>query len=86
MGGWEDGPGRFGGDPFQYMTMMMGMSSYLPSLVPQIALIWLSPLENHPYSIDALIFGRYRAPRSSPRPGRSTRSRPSRAETPLVIS
>jgi hypothetical protein len=51
-------PGRFGGDPFSYMTMIMGMSNYLPSLIPQIALIWLSPLENHPYSIDALIFGR----------------------------
>ncbi len=50
------GAGRFGGDPFQLMTMMM--ADYLPGLIPQVALIWLSPLENHPYSVDALIFGR----------------------------
>jgi len=54
--GFGPGMGRFGGDPFQFATMMMG--GYLPGLLPQVALIWLSPLENHPYSLDSLIFGR----------------------------
>src|SRR3954447_2205803 len=40
MGGGMGWPGRFGGgDPFQYMSMVMGLSTYLPSLIPQIALI-----------------------------------------------
>jgi hypothetical protein len=46
--------GGWGNDPF--IVMMMAMS--LPNLIPMAALIWLSPLENHPYSVDALIFGR----------------------------
>jgi uncharacterized membrane protein YphA (DoxX/SURF4 family) len=78
-------PGRFGGDPFQFMTMLLGMSSYLPSLIPQIALIWLSPLENHPYSIDALIFGRNAIEIVPPAPvAHEPTEQP--AETPIVIS
>jgi hypothetical protein len=46
--------GRWGNDPFSAMMMSM----VLISLLPQAALIWFSPLEYHPYSIDALIFGR----------------------------
>jgi uncharacterized membrane protein YphA (DoxX/SURF4 family) len=46
--------GGWGNDPF--LVMMMAMS--LPNMIPMAALIWLSPLENHPHSIDALIFGR----------------------------
>jgi hypothetical protein len=61
--------GRWGNDPFSAMMASMVMIS----LIPQAALIWFSPLENHPYSIDALIFGRNEidmAPRlSSPLPG-----------------
>ncbi len=45
---------RFGND--QYLIMMT--SIHLPNLLTNVATIWLSPLENHPYSIDALIFGR----------------------------
>jgi uncharacterized membrane protein YphA (DoxX/SURF4 family) len=81
MGGW---PTRFGGDPFQYMSMVMGMSTYLPSLIPQIALIWLSPLENHPYSIDALIFGRNPVQIVPPTP--VTVERTEAVEEPVVIS
>jgi uncharacterized membrane protein YphA (DoxX/SURF4 family) len=82
-GGW---PGRFGGDPFGYMTMVMGMSMYLPSLIPQIALIWLSPLENHPYSIDALIFGRNPVEIVPPASAPATQERTEPAESPMVIS
>jgi uncharacterized membrane protein YphA (DoxX/SURF4 family) len=79
-------PGRFGGDPFQFMTMLLGMSGYLPSMIPQIALIWLSPLENHPYSIDALIFGRGASPIVPPlRPVAPEPAEPP-AEAPVVIS
>ena len=46
--------GRWGNDPF--FAMMMSMS--LPNLLVHSAMIWLSPMENHPYSVDALIFGR----------------------------
>jgi uncharacterized membrane protein YphA (DoxX/SURF4 family) len=81
VGGW---PGRFGGDPFQYMSMVMGLSTYLPSLIPQIALIWLSPLENHPYSIDALIFGRSAVEIVPPRP--VIQEPTEAAESPVVIS
>lgn len=45
---------QFGND--QYLIMMT--SIHLPNLLTNVATIWLSPLENHPYSIDALIFGR----------------------------
>ena len=80
-------PGRFGGDPFQFMTMLLGMSGYLPSLIPQIALIWLSPLENHPYSIDALIFGRTATPIVPPlRPVAPEPAEQPPAEAPMVIS
>ncbi len=47
-----------GGGPDQMITVMMVTAFYLPSLMPLIALIWLSPLENHPVSVDALIFNR----------------------------
>jgi uncharacterized membrane protein YphA (DoxX/SURF4 family) len=40
--------------PFLDMFRSAGISN----LLPYAALIWLSPLENHPISIDALIFGR----------------------------
>jgi hypothetical protein len=87
MGGW---PSRFGGDPFQWMTMMMGLSGYLPSLIPQIALIWLSPLENHPYSVDALIFGRNSVEIVPPSPVTQEPAEAAetveRAETTIVIS
>jgi len=66
-------PGRGWGIPNAGMLMMMeaGMLS-LPGLLTHAALIWLSPLANHPYSIDALIFGRA-APEafSMPDPGPS---------------
>jgi uncharacterized membrane protein YphA (DoxX/SURF4 family) len=86
-GGWG-GPGRFGGDPFGYMTMIVGMSTYLPAMIPQIALIWLSPVENHPYSVDALIFGRNPVeivpPAQAPMPVEREPTEP--AEAPMVIS
>jgi hypothetical protein len=40
----------------QFLGMLMSMT--LPNLLTNAAMIWLSPLENHPYSVDALIFGR----------------------------
>jgi hypothetical protein len=87
MGFGGGGPGRFGGGPFQYMITMMELSIYLPSLIPQIALIWLSPLENHPYSIDALIFGRGASPIVPPlRPVEPEPAEPQPAEAPVVIS
>ncbi|WP_435009968.1 DoxX family membrane protein [Tundrisphaera lichenicola] len=52
----------FGGNPFDSMALMFGMSSFLPGLIPNLVLIWLSPLENHPYSVDALIFNRAAGP------------------------
>ena len=68
--------GRWGNDPFSAMMMSM----LLPSLIPQAALIWFSPLENHPYSIDALIFGRNEIEmspeHSSPAPGGSFEPQP----------
>jgi len=81
-GGW---PNRFGGNPFEYMTMVMGMSAYLPSLIPQIAMIWLSPLENNPYSLDALIFGREPVSIVPPAPVTEEGTEES-VESPVVIS
>ncbi len=62
--GWPNPAGGLG-DPFLGMLMM---TTGLTGLLPQAALIWLSPLENHPYSIDALIYGRKAmpAPEASP--------------------
>ena len=40
----------------------------LPSLLTNAAMIWLSPLENNPYSVDALIFGRNEMEPAWPRP------------------
>jgi uncharacterized membrane protein YphA (DoxX/SURF4 family) len=45
--------GRWGND---YIAMM-GLAG-VSNLLPNAALIWLSPLENNPYSVDAMIFGR----------------------------
>jgi hypothetical protein len=56
--------GRFGNDQF----FMMMMSSSLPNLLTNAALVWLSPLENNPYSVDALIFGRNEIEPFEPRP------------------
>ena len=41
-------------NPFMAMLVM----NAAPSLIAQSLLIWLAPLENHPISIDTLIFGR----------------------------
>ena len=57
--------GRFGNA--QYFEMMLSTS--LPNLLTNAAMIWLSPLENNPYSIDALIFGREEMEPVAPRPG-----------------
>jgi hypothetical protein len=62
--------GIWGNDPF--LAMMVSMS--LPTLLTQAALIWLSPLENHPYSIDTLIFGRNEIEPPPPAPEPSTAS------------
>jgi uncharacterized membrane protein YphA (DoxX/SURF4 family) len=78
--GFRPGMGRFG--PDTYMMMMMGMSSYLPGLLPHIALIWLSPLENHPYSVDALIFGRNAPEIVPPSPAPTAGLRPDAPEEP----
>ncbi len=43
-----------------YANMVMSMS--MVNLIPYAALIWLSPIENHPISVDALIFGQPREP------------------------
>ena len=56
--------GRWGND--QFFSMMLSMS--LPNLLPHAAMIWLSPLENHPYSVDALIFGRNELEPAAPSP------------------
>ena len=56
--------GRGGGDEF--LTMMMSMS--LPNLLTNAAMIWLSPIENNPYSVDALIFGRNEMEPDAPAP------------------
>lgn len=58
------GPSNPGG--WQFYTPNAGvpsnfavlMTTFLPNLLTQAALIWLSPLRNHPYSIDTLIFSR----------------------------
>ncbi len=54
------------------------MTTNLPTLLTQAALIWLSPLENHPYSVDALIFGRNEM---EPAPPAEVPARPEDAET-----
>ena len=69
--------GMWGGDPF--FAMMLSMS--LPSLLAQAALIWLSPLENHPYSIDTLIFGRNEIEAPPPAPPRSPEVPPEAEDT-----
>jgi len=58
--GATTGGGMFPNNPNFTMLMMLGAGggSFLPGLLANAALIWLSPLENHPYSVDALIFGR----------------------------
>ena len=63
MGGFNMG-GRWGNDPF--LNMMMTMT--LPNLLVHATMIWLSPLENHPYSVDALIFARNELEPAPPRP------------------
>jgi uncharacterized membrane protein YphA (DoxX/SURF4 family) len=51
----------------EYIAMMMTMS--LPNILTNAAMIWLSPLENNPISVDALIFGRNEIePESFPTP------------------
>ncbi len=62
-GGFNMG-GRWGND--QFLAMMM--SSSLPNLLTNAAMIWLSPLENNPFSVDALIFGRNELEPIDPRP------------------
>ena len=54
LGGMAPGRG-VGGDP--YLTSLM-MSMLLPGLIPYALMIWLSPLANHPFSVDSLVFGR----------------------------
>ena len=49
-------PGGFGRGGFDSFLIVMMPLTFL-SMIPLAALIWLSPLENHPYSVDALIFG-----------------------------
>ena len=52
------GPGL--DDPYLTMTTQM-----LPMLmVPAVLMLWLSPVANHPWSIDALISGRDRDSRA----------------------
>ncbi len=46
----------------------MMLSASLPNLLTNAAMIWLSPLENHPFSVDALIFGRDEIEPFEPRP------------------
>ena len=72
-GGFNMG-GRWGNDPF--LAMMMSMS--LPNLLVYATMIWLSPLENHPYSVDALIFARNELEPAPPRlePAQETEPRP----------
>lgn len=65
MGGVNMG-GRFGN--FQFFEMMMGMGA--SNLLANAALIWLSPLENNPFSVDALIFGRNEIEPVEPMPAR----------------
>jgi uncharacterized membrane protein YphA (DoxX/SURF4 family) len=56
--------GPWGNDPFLSM-----LSTSLPNLLTNAAMIWLSPLENNPFSVDALIFGREEIePESFPTP------------------
>jgi uncharacterized membrane protein YphA (DoxX/SURF4 family) len=70
------GNGQFGvaTDPF----LSMILQSNLPQLIPYAALIWFSSVENHPVSIDALIFGRTELvpdePAQTELPGSSTHS------------
>jgi hypothetical protein len=55
--GTSGSPGFRGGwASDQFMAMLMMTS--LPNLLTNAAMIWLSPLENNPVSVDALIFGR----------------------------
>jgi uncharacterized membrane protein YphA (DoxX/SURF4 family) len=69
----------------QFLAMMMTMS--LPNLLTNAAMIWLSPLENNPISVDALIFGRNEMePESFPTPAPIPTPEPSAVEeAPIQI-
>jgi hypothetical protein len=80
--------GGWGND--QFMAMMMMTS--LPNLLTNAAMIWLSPLENNPFSVDALIFGRNEIepgsfPTPTPRPTPEPIPEPEAAveQAPIVI-
>ncbi len=62
------GPGGlFRGNPNNAMLLMLATSgASLPGLLTYSSLIWLSPLANHPFSVDALIFGRATGPELTP--------------------
>jgi hypothetical protein len=79
MGGMNMG-GRWGNDPFT--AMMMSMS--LPNLLVYATMIWLSPMENHPYSIDALIFAKNELEPSMPRPEPAQATEPGPMPEPEV--
>jgi hypothetical protein len=80
-GGFNVG-GRFGN--VQFFEMMMATS--LPNLLTNAAMIWLSPLENNPYSVDALIFGRNEMEPTWPRPEPITIPEPAaEGEAPIQI-
>jgi hypothetical protein len=79
MGGMNMG-GRWGNDPF--LAMMLSMS--LPNLLVHATMIWLSPMENHPYSIDALIFARNELEPTMPRPEPAQATEPESMPEPEV--
>ncbi len=54
------GSGAAANDPYVVATNQM-----LPILmVPNVLLLWLSPVANHPFSVDALVFARAREARA----------------------
>ena len=73
------GPGL--NDPYLVAT-----TQRLPMLmVPAAMMLWLSPVANHPYSIDALIFARDREARAIRPPAAVMSPEPARPEAGLTI-
>jgi hypothetical protein len=73
--------GRFGNG--QYFEMML--STNLPALLTNAAMIWLSPLENNPVSVDALIFGRNEIEPIAPMPEPIPEPATAVEQAPIVI-
>jgi len=73
-------PYALGNDPFFHAATVM----MLPNLVANAAMIWLSPLENNPFSVDTLIFGRNEIEPVEPRMEISPASDPIPEEEPPI--